>query len=79
MFNRTWLETMKSEEIQARTSFVRLNVVKSRTGLSRSTLYAYVRDGRFPAPVAISKRCVAWVEAEIDRWIADRIAARSRG
>jgi predicted DNA-binding transcriptional regulator AlpA len=29
--------------------------------------------------VAISKRCVARVEGEIDRWIADRIAARSRG
>jgi predicted DNA-binding transcriptional regulator AlpA len=29
--------------------------------------------------VTISKRRVAWVEGEIDRWIADRIAARSRG
>jgi prophage regulatory protein len=72
------MEPMKPEEMQMRTSFVRLNEVKERTGLSRSTLYAYVRDGRFPAPVAISKRCVAWVEGEIDRWIADRIAARSR-
>jgi prophage regulatory protein len=73
------MEPMKSEDIHARTTFVRLNDVKARTGLSRSTLYAYVRDGRFPAPVAITKRCVAWVEAEIDGWIADRIADRSRG
>lgn len=70
---------MTSKDMQTRTSFVRLSEVKARTGLSRSTLYAYVRDGRFPAPVAISKRCVAWVEGEIDHWIADRIAARSRG
>ena len=72
---------MKSEKDkdEVRTTLVRLNQVKARTGLSRSTLYAYVRDGRFPAPVAISERCVAWVEGEIDRWIADRIASRTRG
>ena len=70
---------MKSEQTQSQTTLVRLNEVKARTGLSRSTLYAYVRDGRFPAPIAISKRCVAWVEGEIDGWIADRIAAHRRG
>lgn len=70
---------MNSEKGEFRTTLVRLNQVKARTGLSRSTLYAYVRDGRFPAPVAISERCVAWVEGEIDRWIADRIASRTRG
>lgn len=79
MFNRTWMEAMKSEQTQSQTTLVRLNEVKARTGLSRSTLYAYVRDGRFPAPIAISKRCVAWVEGEIDGWIADRIAAHRRG
>jgi prophage regulatory protein len=73
------MEPMKFEDMQVRTALVRLNEVKARTGLSRSTLYAYVRDGRFPPPVTISKRCVAWVEGEIDRWIAERIAARSRG
>jgi len=70
---------MKSEKDEGRTTLVLLNQVKARTGLSRSTLYAYVRDGRFPAPVAISERCVAWVEGEIDDWIADRIASRTRG
>ena len=50
----------KNEDLKI--SFIRLEQVKSRTGLSRSTLYAYIRDGRFPAPVSISERCVAWVE-----------------
>jgi prophage regulatory protein len=67
---------MKSEAMQTRSTFIRLGEVKARTGLSRSTLYAYIRDGRFPAPVAISARCVAWVEGEIDGWIAERIASR---
>jgi prophage regulatory protein len=67
---------MKSEAMQTRSTFIRLGEVKARTGLSRSTLYAYIRDGRFPAPVSISARCVAWVEGEIDGWIAERIASR---
>ena len=66
----------KNEDLKI--SFIRLEQVKSRTGLSRSTLYAYIRDGRFPAPVSISERCVAWVEGEIDRWMAERIASRPR-
>lgn len=67
---------MHSENNEAKFAFLRLEQVKARTGLSRSTLYAYVREGRFPAPVAISERCVAWVEGEIDGWIAERIASR---
>lgn len=69
---------MNSENEDFKTSFIRLEQVKARTGLSRSTLYAYIRDGRFPAPVSISERCVAWVEGEIDRWMAERIASRRR-
>ena len=69
---------MNSENNETKPSFIRLEQVKARTGLSRSTLYAYIREGRFPAPVAISERCVAWVEGEIDGWMAERIASRRR-
>jgi prophage regulatory protein len=67
---------MTSTKGEAKSNFIRLEQVKMRTGLSRSTLYAYIREGRFPAPVTISTRCVAWVESEIDDWIAQRIASR---
>jgi prophage regulatory protein len=65
---------MKSDSEHPRESFLRLKQVINRTGRSRSTVYAYIRDGGFPQPVSISARCVAWVEGEIDRWIAERIA-----
>ena len=71
-------ETMTSQKVETRTNIIRLGQVRARTGLSRSTLYAYIRDGRFPAPITISERCVGWVEAEIDQWIAERIAASRR-
>ncbi|MBS7540437.1 AlpA family phage regulatory protein [Ancylobacter lacus] len=35
-----------------------------------------MREGRFPEPIALSDRCVAWIESEIDAWIAERIAGR---
>lgn len=62
-----------------RPTFLRLEAVKARTCLSRSTIYAYMREGRFPRAVTISERCVAWIEAEVDDWIADRIASARRG
>lgn len=57
-------------------TLLRLDQVRGRTGLSRSTIYAYIQDNRFPAPVQISERCVAWIESEIDGWITERIASR---
>jgi prophage regulatory protein len=77
MSNKTWMELMTSES--TRPSLIRLEAVKARTCLSRSTIYAYMRDGRFPQPVSISERCVAWIESEIDAWIADRIAITRKG
>jgi prophage regulatory protein len=68
--------TMISEGAYPRPTLIRLKQVLARTGMSRSTVYSYISDGRFPAPVSISTRCVAWIEDEVDRWISDRIAAR---
>src|SRR3954447_7964461 len=57
------------------TRILRKPDVKSRTGLSNSTIYAWIKDGRFPAPIALGDRAVGWLESEIDSWIAARIAA----
>ncbi len=56
-----------------------LKQVISRVCLSRSTLLSYVEEGRFPAPVDIGKRRVAWVSSEIDAWIEGLIAKRDSG
>jgi len=56
--------------------FLRLNQVVEKIGISRSTVYLYLKQGRFPEPVHLSERLVAWVESEIDNWMKERIAAR---
>jgi prophage regulatory protein len=61
------------------TSFLRLPQVKQRTGLSRSSIYAKIALGEFPAPVNLGARAVAWIDAEIDQWISDRVNASRSG
>lgn len=55
---------------------LRLPEVLERVALSKSTLYARVRDGSFPKPVHLGTLS-AWVESEIDGWIAAQLAARA--
>lgn len=50
--------------------------VESCTGLSRARIYESMDAGRFPRPVKIGPRAVAWVESEIDDWLRQRIADR---
>lgn len=50
-------------------SIQRLTVVKARTGLSRSTIYLRITQGRFPRPVRLGKRAVGWLESDISAWI----------
>ena len=54
--------------------FLRLSEVRARTALSRSSIYAYMGAGTFPAPVHIGERSVAWIESDIAAWISERVA-----
>ena len=55
------------------TSLLRLNAVKARTGLSRSSIYLFIANGAFPKQVSLGARAVGWVESEISSWIESRI------
>jgi prophage regulatory protein len=44
--------------------------------LSRTQLWRNERAGKFPKRVNVTEGRVAWVEREIDSWIAARVAAR---
>lgn len=52
---------------------LRLPNVLDRTGLSRSTVYQWVSEGRFPKPVSLGTRAVGWVESDIEEWIGKQI------
>lgn len=56
-------------------TILRLPAVKASTGLSRSTIYLRIAQGRFPKPVSLGGRAVGWIEAEIQEWLRQRIEA----
>lgn len=49
--------------------------VESITGLGRSTIYALMSEGKFPRPVKLSSKAVAWPESRIADWLHSREAA----
>lgn len=46
--------------------------VEARTGLSRSTIYDWMKRREFPAPVALGARLVAWRESDVNAWLESR-------
>ena len=66
--------------------FIRLPEVLSRTGYGRTSIYRKMEDGSFPRCVklggplegsnAFDSRAIAWIEEEVEQWMATRIKER---
>lgn len=54
---------------------LRLPAVIARVGMSRSWIYDNVSKANFPAPIQLGAKAIAWLEDEIDEWLANRVAA----
>ena len=55
---------------------IRLPQVRQAVALSRSEIYRLISLSRFPRPVPLGERAVAWDNDEIQTWVRERIAAR---
>ena len=53
--------------------------VQERTGLSCSSIYAYMAMGRFPKPIKLGLRGVGWIDSEISQWIDERLEQSRKG
>ena len=58
---------------------LKLPTVIERTGLSRSSIYSFIHDNRFPAPIKLGERSVGWIEENINSWISERAKASVGG
>lgn len=54
---------------------LKLPEVISLAGKSRSSIYAAIQKGEFPAPVRIGPRAVAWTSTSLGEWQASCINA----
>ena len=59
--------------------FLRKAVAADRVGYHPEHLMRLVRQGKFPAPVHLGPRTVAFVEDEVNEWLKARIAERDAG
>ena len=54
--------------------FIKRQEVEAITGLSRSEIYRRMAAKVFPQQIALSAKCVVWIESEILTWCDERIA-----
>lgn len=54
--------------------YIRQPEVLARVGVSWITIYRWEKQDHFPKRRRLGRHTVAWVEAEIDEWCAQRAA-----
>lgn len=58
---------------QTQTKFIKMEEVERRVSLARNTINRLIADGSFPAPVYLSPKRTAFVEAEVNQWMLERM------
>lgn len=71
------MRTAKAPTKNAQIHMLRMPEVIQQTGLSRSTIYALMADGKFPRQIKVSENTAAWLAHEVDAYLQDRISMRN--
>ncbi|WP_343661111.1 AlpA family transcriptional regulator [Ralstonia sp.] len=51
---------------------IRIKEVIQKVSLSQSTIYALIAKGSFPKPFELTPGRVAWLEEDVDAWLAQK-------
>jgi prophage regulatory protein len=60
-----------AETVPANKKFIYKGEVLERTGVSAQCVWRWMKEGTFPAAVAVGGR-TAWLESDIDAWMSSR-------
>lgn len=55
---------------------LRRREVEREVGLSRTSIYDYMKAGKFPRPIEIAPHTVRWIASEVEAWKAERMSVR---
>ena len=72
---------MKNETQQAvphAIQFYRLPQLKAYLNVSGSSIWAWVKAGKFPKPIKLSENTTAWNAVDIEAWVQSRITTSRR-
>lgn len=67
-------DTIMNTTTPSATRLIRLPEVLHKTGYKKAWIYRLISENRFPKPIKLGSRAVAFIEAEIDQWISDAIS-----
>ncbi|HEX3430487.1 MAG TPA: AlpA family transcriptional regulator [Rhizomicrobium sp.] len=59
--------------------FIKITDVAQQVGLSRTEIYRRIEAGTFPRQVPLGAQRVAFLESEVEAWMAQRLRARDAG
>lgn len=51
---------------------LRIAEIRQITGVSAATIWRWVKEGTYPAPVKLGPNSVGWRESEIREWLESR-------
>ncbi|WP_244122063.1 helix-turn-helix transcriptional regulator [Burkholderia gladioli] len=57
---------------------LRLIGVLDCVGVKKTTLYRWIREGKFPAPVQLGARSVGWRATDVQQWVESRQSTRGQ-
>ncbi len=55
-------------------NILRMPAVTKKTGLSRSTVYLLIEQGKFPKRIKLSSRAVGFLESDVNDWLESKRA-----
>lgn len=53
-------------------NYLRINDVMQRTGLARSTIWLWAKQGKIPSPIKLSERVTVWRESDLNNWMREQ-------
>jgi prophage regulatory protein len=62
-----------AEALPKNERILRMHQITDLTGLSKSTLYLYMKQGKFPRSIPIGERSRGFVESQVQEWINQKI------
>jgi prophage regulatory protein len=69
---------MTAQDTPAIKRMIRLPEVRQTVALSRSEIYRLISLGKFPAPVRLGERAVAWDFDDVQQWVRAKIDAHHK-
>ncbi|WP_161124301.1 helix-turn-helix transcriptional regulator [Malikia spinosa] len=66
-----------AKPVTPRDRLLRLPEVESITGMKKTSIYALMREGKFPQRICISRRMSAWSEVAVLQWVQTKISGNA--